>query len=310
MIVTLNGENSFGLHAELDRLVAGFLAEYGDMALERLDGEEVAFEKLQEALQSLPFLVSRKMVVLRAPGTNKQFAEHAERLLSELPETADVILVEPKLDKRLGYYKFLKKHTDFREFTTLDRIGLAKWLAQRATEQGGQLSQADAIYLVDRIGLGQQLLAGELAKLLLYEPNITHETIEQLTEATPQSTIFELIEAAFAGNTKRALALYMEQRTMKVEPQQIIAMLAWQLHVLSLIKTAGDRTPDQIAQGAKLNPYVVRKSASVAHNLTLPELKTLTAKLLQIDVRLKRTPINPDEAMQNFLLSITMRTGV
>lgn len=332
MFVVLTGENGFGLRAELDRLVAAFLDEHGDMALERLDGEEASFERMQEALQSLPFLASKKMVVLRAPSANRQFVENAERLLKELPETTDVILIEPKLDKRLGYYKFLKKSADFREFAPLDRNGLAKWLAAQARFQGRTLEIRDATFLVDRVGMNQQLLANELEKLLLYTsghaeaasapqsgsneilkraqdgghgaPKITRTDIELLTEATPQSTIFELLEAAFAGNARRALELYAEQRALKVEPPQIIAMLAWQLHVLALIKAAGDRTPDQIAREAKLNPFVVRKSAAIARKLTLPELKTLIANLLKIDTRLKREPINADEALQNYLLQL------
>jgi len=305
MVIVLAGENGFMLRAELEKLVADFLGDYGDMALERLDGEEASFERLQEALQSLPFLASKKMVVLRSPSANKQFAESAERLLTELPETTDVILVEPKLDKRLSYYKFLKKAADFREFAPLDANGLARWLVDRARLQGATLQVADARFLVDRVGANQQLLGKELEKLLLYDPKITRANIELLTEAAPQSTIFELLEAAFAGNTRCALELYAEQRALKVEPQQIIAMLAWQLHVLALVKTAGDRTPDQIAREAKLNPFVVRKSAAIARQLTLAKLKALITELLEIDTRLKREPLDPDEALQNFLLSLT-----
>ena len=41
MVITITGENSFALGHELKRLVSSFVAEHGDMALERLDGEEV-----------------------------------------------------------------------------------------------------------------------------------------------------------------------------------------------------------------------------------------------------------------------------
>ncbi len=51
---------------------------------------------------------------------------------SDIPETTDVVMVEPKFDKRLNYYKFLKKHADFREFTEPDAAGLARWLVEAA----------------------------------------------------------------------------------------------------------------------------------------------------------------------------------
>jgi DNA polymerase-3 subunit delta len=166
------------------------------------------------------------------------------------------------------------------------------------------LSASDARFLAERVGANQQSLVHELEKLLLYEPNITRASIELLTEATPQSTVFQLLEAAFAGNKKRALELYAEQRVQKVEPQQIIAMLAWQLHIVALAKTAGQRTPDTAAKEAKVSPFVFKKSAAIARRLSLTELKKLIADLLKIDWRLKRESIDADEAVQNYLLAL------
>lgn len=305
MIVTLTGGNSFLLQAELRSLVQNFLDEFGELGLERLNGDEVEFDRIREALQSLPFFAARKTVVLREAGANREFVENAEALLGELPETTDVILVEPKLDKRQGYYKFLKKSTEYREFIPMDESGLARWLSVTAKEKGGGLSMADARFLVERVGANQQLLASELEKLLLYEPNIARESIELLTEPNPQSTVFQLLEAAFAGNARRALELYAEQRAQKVEPQQIIAMLAWQLHIVALAKTAGTRMPDAAAGEAKVSPFVFKKSAAIARKLTLVKLKKLVADLLQIDWRLKRESLDADEAVQNYLLQIS-----
>lgn len=275
------------------------------MGLERLDGEDASFERMQEAMQSLPFLADRKMVVLQSPGANKEFTEHVDRLLADLPDTTHLIIVEGKLDKRGTYYKFLKKQKGFQEFGDMDENSLARWVVEIARDKGASLSTSDARYLVERVGVNQQKLASELEKLSLYDTEISRVSIDEMTAALPQSTIFELLEAAFAGNTSRALELYHEQRLLKVEPQQIIAMLAWQLHVLALIKTAGDnRSTDDIARESKINPYVVRKSAGIARRLTLANTKRLISDLLLIDERLKRESLNADEVLMDYLLRL------
>src|SRR5690606_28500626 len=138
---------------------------------------------------------------------------------------------------------------------------------------------------VDRVGPNQQLISAELDKLLAYDPKITKNSIELLVEKTPQSTVFELLDAAFAGNTKRAMELYHEQRALRVEPQAIIAMLAWQLHVLALVKTAAGRSADQIAKEARLNPFVVRKSQNLARRLEAAQVKRMISELLELDLR-------------------------
>lgn len=302
MTITLTGENDFLRKAELDKLAAEFVAEHGDMAVERFDGDESDAARMRGSLASLPFLSARKLVVLNQPGKQKVFAEDIQNILKEAAETTDLIIIEPKLDKRTSYYKALKKMTDFREFGELDASGLARWVVQYAKEQGGAISSADAQFLVERIGANQQMLRQELDKLLVFEPKISRPNIELLTEPMPQSTVFELLDAAFSGNTRRAIELYREQRALKVEPQAIIAMLAWQLHMLALVKAAGSRPPEQIAKEAKLKPFTVKKTQSLARNLSSINLKKMIQDLLALDLKLKTTATNPDEVLEFYLL--------
>jgi DNA polymerase-3 subunit delta len=309
MAITLTGANHFLLRTELGRIVDAFVAEHGDLALEKLDGEEAPYERIQEALQSLPFLAAKKLVVLKNGSANKEFTDNIEHIIDSVPDSTEVIIVEPKLDKRLGYYKTLKKRTDFKEYPELDSPGLANWLVQAAKERGGALKPADARYLVERVGANQQLLHNELEKLIFYKPDITRGAIDMLTEAAPQSSIFELLDAAFAGNTKRALELYQDQRAQQMEPQYILAMLAWQLHILALVKTAGQRSPEDIAREARLSPYVVRKSLGITRKLSLDRLKELVAGALEIDVRLKSQSIDADEALQHYLLTLSIQAN-
>ncbi len=304
MITILAGENAFARKSEVDKLVHAFIAEHGEFGLERLDGEEVEYDRIRESLESLPFLASKKLVVLRTPGANKQFLENAEPLLSSLPDSTDVIIIEPKLDKRLSYYKFLKKQSGFQEVGELDEAGLGRWLTAEAKNRGGSLSSSDARYLLERVGTHQQILGNELDKLLNYQPEITRVTIDLLTEPTPQSTIFELLEAAFAGRTAKAMAIYQDLRAAREEPIAIIAMIAWQLHIVALVKTAGDRDPASIAKEAKVNPFVVRKSQVIANRMSLQQLKVLIHDVLEIDVALKSRSIDADEALNNLIVTM------
>ena len=304
MITTLTGSNSFLLRAELDRRVKAFVTEHTDMGLEKLDGEEADCNRLVDAVQNLPFLADKKLIVLRNPGANKDFAGKLESLLATIPDTNDVLIYELKLDKRSSYAKLLQKQTDFKTFDELGERELPAWLVTEAKSRGGSLKQSDALYLVNRVGANQQLLTNELDKLLNYQPNITRETIDLLTEEAPQSTIFQLLDAAFTGNTKRALELYQDQRAQRVEPQAIIPMLAWQLQILALVKTAGQKPIDEIAREAKLNPFVVRKSAGIVGKLTLARLKELIHELRELDVKLKSTSIDADEALKLYLLEL------
>jgi DNA polymerase-3 subunit delta len=302
--MTMTGENDGLRQNAMRRIVDDFVAEHTDMGLERIDGEEAGYERMHEAVQSLPFLASRKLVILRTPSANKDFVEHFEQFVGDVAETNDVVLLEPKLDKRLSYYKQLQKHTDFKEFKLLDGSALTTYLVEYAKAQGGDLSLAEARTLVDRVGTNQLTLCHEVDKLLAYNPKINRDSVELLTERTPQSSIFELLDAAFAGNARHALTLYREQRAARVEPQQILAMLIWQLHILAIVKLAGQKSPDVVAKETKISPFTVRKTQGLARRITLSQLKDLVRSLREFDVRLKSESLDADEVVQYYLMNL------
>jgi DNA polymerase III delta subunit len=304
MIIALTGTNSFALKERLDELVNSFVAEHGELALERIDAEESELQVIVDALQSLPFLSARKMVVVRSLGSNKQTAEMVEQILSSIPESTDLIIYEPVTDKRTVYYKTIKAKTKLEQYNNLEPNELAGWLVEQAKAKGAELSYGNANYLVDRVGPNQAMLSNELEKLTLYDISVSRESIDLLVEPTPQSKIFELLDAAFGGNKQRALKLYEEQRAQRVEPQAILAMMAWQLQILALAKYAGKRPAAAVASDAGLNPYPVTKAMNLSSQLSEAKLKNMVSDALDIDYRGKTTAIDMDEALKTYIITL------
>lgn len=304
MIWALTGENSFALKRRLDELVDKFVSKNGELALERFDAEEAEASSIIEAIQALPFLSARKMVVVRNGSANKQLADSIEQTINSVPDSTELIFHEPQIDKRTAYFKVLSHQTRLEQFGELDRISLANWLVAEAKAQNARLSFSDATYLVDRLGQNQQMLYNELAKLVIYNAGISKANIDLLTDPTPQSKVFDLLDAAFSGRKARALELYEDQRAQKVEPQLILGMIGWQLQLLALIKTAENQSAEKIAKDSGLNPYPVRKAGSLAAKLSNEQLRELVSEALQLDVKSKTTSLDLDEALKTYITTL------
>jgi DNA polymerase-3 subunit delta len=299
--ISLVGSNEFMLRQHLLKLTNDFSEKNGPFAVEHIDCEETSFEHLQDSLLSPTFLSPKKLLILHRPSKLQNQSEQLEELLSQAPESTEVILVDPSIDKRTALYKLLKNKTDFQEFVPLSTAQLVNWLVKEAKLRGSDTSAGAANYLIERVGSNQDLLFNELKKLILYNQKIDTSLINLLTEPNPQSSIFELLDSALSGQTKRALSLYREQRQLKVEPSQIIAMLSWQLHILALVKSANDTK--QLANFTKLSPYVISKSLRLARNISMTQLKSMVGELLTLDTNLKSKKIEADEALEYYLLT-------
>ncbi len=304
MITTIVGTNSYSIKKFLQDFKKSFIDDFGDMAVEQIDCEDVEYTKILDAVQSLPFLVPSKLVILLSPSSNKKFTEVFADIADSVPDNVKVFIVESKLDKRSVFYKTLKSKTEYKEFNELDLPALTQWVVSEVDQKDGKIARVDAKYLVERVGLNQTKLGNELDKLLTYKTEINRDSIDNLTTKSIQSSIFDLIENTIKGNTKVALEIYEEQRQVGVEPQQIIAMLAWQLQALAIVKTAGDRTNQEISTQAKMNPYVVSKTQNLAKNMTYKDIKQNIGELYKLDISSKSTSIDVDQALQGYIMGL------
>ncbi len=304
MIIVLTGNNDYMRRLELKRMTEEYVSKYGDLGLERIDAGSMELGQLLEVVASLPFLVDRRMIVINNISLNKDLLSNAEQFINSASEHNDIVIDEPKFDKRLSLYKSLKKLTNVLEFNDLKDAELVSWLVKEASARGGKLSRVDATYLVGRIGANQMLLNNELDKLLNYSLEVNRQSVDLLTEPMPASSIFDLLDAAFGESPKKAMTLFDEQRSQQVEPQEIMGMIGWQLHILAIVKFNQKLTLDEIAAKSKVNPFVLRKASTLARSLSTDQVKNLVEKAVLLDARLKSEAIDADDAVQEFILNI------
>ncbi|HEY1644919.1 MAG TPA: DNA polymerase III subunit delta [Candidatus Saccharimonadales bacterium] len=302
MVITLTGDNQYLIDAEISKLKIGLDAD--GLSVTKINAQEVSLEDLKMELSSYSLFSEQRLIILYVPSKVKGFDEYIEEASSNLADQTTVVIVEPTLDKRKTYYKYLQAKTDFRQFAQLSGAALTKWAEDYVKELGGSISPGDTAYLIDRVGDDQLLLSQEITKLILYSEDINRTTIDLLTEQSASSTIFELLDAAFSLNSKKALNIYTEQRLQKVEPEQILAMISWQLNTLALYMTSKNLSSSQITSGSGLSPYTLSKARQIAAKLVFSDLKRLVGDLSSLDLRSKTTSFDLDEGLKNFIVGL------
>ncbi|MEI9913791.1 MAG: DNA polymerase III subunit delta [Candidatus Saccharibacteria bacterium] len=305
MIITLTGDNGYQIISELSKL-KGSLRSADDLSVTKINGPEVNLDDVVMELASYSLFSSERLIILFEPSKTKGFDELLQSGELGLPDETTLVIVEPTLDKRKSYYKYLQKNTDFKQLNKLAPYELTKWITNYAKELGGSISVNDANYLINRVGDDQLLLSQELAKLILYSQDINTESINELTEQSPSSTIFELLDAAFGLDIKKALKIYSEQRLQKVEPEQILAMLSWQLNTLAIYMTSKNLDNSVVLSTSGLSPYTLNKARQIATKLSFSNLKSFVRELANLDLASKTISLDLDEGLKNFIVGLSL----
>lgn len=307
MTITLVGENTYLLRKELSKVISDFEQEHGDLAIERFSGEVANFEQIFSAITNPPFLTPKKLVVVEDISSVKDINTRFEELLSQSQDQIEVVLVSDKLDKRSALYKYLKKHTDYKEFVNIPANNISGWVKSEVVARGGSIDSQSAQVLVEFVGTNQQKLSNEIDKLLQYNSKISVDSINLLSVKQPSTTMFQLLDALFAKDTKLMMSLYDDQRKQQVEPLTILSMVLWQLHILAVVKTAPKgKSSEQISKDAGIHSFVVQKSVNIARKMSLTHLKKFISDVVDLEVKLKTQTVDADDAVKHLLLNATM----
>lgn len=304
MIISLSGDNSYQISLELHKL-KNKLGKDNVLGSVQLEGQEATIEDVKNELSSYSLFSSERLVILYQPSKIKGFDEFIKQAESYISENTTAVIVEPLLDKRKSYYKYLQKNTDFKQFNKLNTPELIKWVAEFTKQNGGQITHQAATHLVERLGDDQMLLSQEINKLILYSNEIDIKSIDTLTELSPSSTVFELLDAAFSLNPGKALTLYNEQRLQKVEPEQILAMLSWQLNTIAVYIASKNLSSTEVAAKSGLSPYTISKARQISAKLSTNKVKTLVNDLCNLDYSSKTKSFDLDEGLKNFIVGLS-----
>lgn len=125
-----------------------------------------------------------------------------------------------------------------------------------------------------------------------------------MTEAIPRSSIFNLLDSAFRGDQKTVIKLYDQQKKLRVEAAQIMALIIWQIHILAIIKTSDTKNADMISKKSKISRYTIDNGIKLLSQISDKKFESIVNDSFELDLKLKTAPIDYDEAVLYFLISL------
>jgi DNA polymerase-3 subunit delta len=304
-VILIHGENEFKASEFYDQVLRGFKDKNSLQSLHVFDGENATIIDIQEALsaQSL-FSSGSEMVAIRRLGKNTELRDELTKLIPGITEEMQLVIYEPRIDKRSKLYKLLKKNNQTKEFFDLSEGELFDWINGLIKQRGGSLEAGGAKQLVSRTRGNQLRLSGEINKLLNYDKSITLDSIELLVERIPDDNIFDLLNYVVQGSKQKAIAKYEELREAQVEAHYVLVMLCWQMANFLSIKVSHGKSDKEIASQLGMNPYAVGKTLQTVRSLTLNQLSDMTRKILDVDTKLKTTSLDVNQLVKKLLIEL------
>ncbi len=319
----LFGSEQYLLMKYLEKLLKRAVPDMSAFNLQRFEAEkgQIDWGAVEDAVQNLPMMALRKVVVLHNLNPDQLSTEEMKRLqklVEELPDSTIFVLyitgfeLPVKSSRKVqNFLKFMEKNGTVVDFLPLSKNDLSRYLVSEAAKSGCVLSTEVAGRMVEDCGADLTTLLSNLEKVISYtgQGEITIKTVEELTEKTMDATAFDLANAVLRGNLDTALRAVAELKAQRVEPIMIAGAvnsafvdLYRAKCALAAGKTAADMTAD-----FGYNPRIRFRVDNAFRSAGRMELETLRRGmrlLKKLDSQLKSSRSEPYELLETTLVQI------
>lgn len=298
MITLLTGDNSFAIQRELERCTKEF-----DGEVERVDGAELRAERLPELLVGTTLFAANRLVIIKNLSENNAAWVMLDDLLKRADAMGEVIFVEASPDKRTKTYKTLHKKAEIKEYNQWSEREAGKaetWVAEEARTMGLELDKKSVQMLVRRCVvpgvraggavIDQWRLWHGLGKLSVLD-EVTLATVEDVIETTPAENVFELLNAALAGDAKKVRQM-VAALEMTDDPFKTMGLLSGQVFQLAVLSVT-NLPSSAVAKDLGVHPYALGKLAPQAKKLGKAGVLKVVEAFTEADHNLKIGVSNP-----------------
>ncbi len=306
------------------------------------------FAALNTAINSTPFLAPRRVVVLLHPVSAFAPPRKKSADLQDKPQSADappppgkeeptedapsfsrkkfldlldkaqpstsIILAE--FDQLKGDHWLLKwasgnPRTGVHVYNLPKQIEMPRWIESETRKLGGRIEPGAAARLSEMVGEDPRIASQELTKLLTYvnyARPITMLDVEQVSIASAQGNIFELVDALGLGEGQKAQQV-LHQLLEDEEAFALWGMVIRQFRLLLQAREMLDAGLNvfQIKDALNLHEFVATKVTGQAKRFSLSALETIYHRLLEIDEDAKTSQVPLDLSLDLLVADLTRR---
>jgi DNA polymerase-3 subunit delta len=315
----LFGNDEFAITRKLKEFESDFSDRTSaDMNTARLEARSMGEDDLNNAVNAMPFLARRRLVLLQNPSSKynnptarKKFFE----FIQKTPETTRMVMyesVEPREAEKHWLVKWAEKNNKLIQAKAfmLPRLkDMTGWIVNETKNQDGKIEPRAAEMLKDMVGVDTRQAGMEISKLLAYvnwARPITVQDVEAVCIVTSQQSVFDFVDALANGNGKSAQHLL--HRLLESEDEfSLWGMVVRQFRLLIQAREILDGRGNQndVARALGVHPFVAEKAAQQASRFSIESLEHIYRKLLSIDEGVKTSQVTLDLALDTLVVELT-----
>ncbi len=310
----LYGTDEFAISRRISEIASK--TDKDGMNTSRLEARLTNDEELNNAVNSMPFLADKRLVILSNPSLKFSNAESKKKFtefIGKVPPTTLLVVretVEPKEAEKHWLVKWAAKAESAKTeaFMLPKPRDMTGWIVNEMKRQGGKISSEAAGKLSELVGADTRQAAQEIAKVLAYvnwARQVEVQDVAAVCVSTAEVDIFAFVDSLAAGDGKQSQSMLRkmldDQDAFAIFPM-IVRQFRLLIQAREIVEARGMVQDVQEALG--VHPFVAGKVYQQAGRFTMRALESIYRRLLKMDEAAKTSAMPLDMALEMFVVEL------
>ena len=287
-----------------------------------IDGKEMGFDNILNACETLPFMSSKKIVIIRdiseiIENDENDFDKAMGLYIEKLDNYLCLILMDRSnnLKKTSKIYKSINKLSGIVDFSKLKGKDLNIWVEEKLKQNNKKISNANLNYFLQQSTYNEYNsiktlydLENELLKVANFSISneVTKEDIDLVLTKTFDTNIFNLLSSINKKDSDSAMKIFNEMYISNEPVQRILFMIIRQLRIMLIYKLYKSKgyIDGEIQEKLKIKPYEFKKISSQAYNYSEIQLKDALDNILELDIKQKTSSHDEKLALEILIINL------
>jgi DNA polymerase-3 subunit delta len=319
IVYILHGDDEYAM-AEFLRVMQSKLGDptTAEMNLTRLEGAGYTLEDLRAAASAMPFLTSRRMVVV--DSISRKFIRNEQqekliKLMDSLPPSTALVLVESKPLKKNHWLLKWAIQAGGRAYVRSCQVPkgaqMTAWIRKYAGEQGGEITHQAAALLAESVQDLPRMATLEVDKLLAFVNYARPVDVDDVEMAAAfvggQGDYFAFMDAIAARNGRKAMDM-LQKLLDEQDPLPLFFSLVGHFRLVLQAREVYENggTDQTVASTLNIHPFRAKKITVQARTVSLQALENMYLRLQRLDLQIKTGQIDPALALESLVTELTV----
>ncbi len=201
-----------------DKIITG---ELSSMNYTVLDEKKLTTEMLEQALQALPIMADRRLLLIKGEASasiikNTALSEQICKFIASPNPNLVLIMQDPELKNKSILYKSFSENGKIVEFPKLTNAELEQYIINAFTKRKQAINKQAVSYIMQAVdynvwnsSIDLEYVVNEIEKLSIFcknKKNITLEDAKKTVSINATSNIYRYADSLLAGNLKEAMS--------------------------------------------------------------------------------------------------------